>query len=30
VKGGSVNITQGDEIELKEAIYAHGPVSIAF
>jgi hypothetical protein len=30
VKGGSVNITQGDEDELKEAIYAHGPVSIAF
>jgi len=30
VIGGSVNITQGDENELKEHIYAHGPVSIAF
>ena len=30
VWGGSVNITQGDENELKGAIFFHGPVSIAF
>jgi cathepsin H len=30
VWGGSVNITEGDEGELKGAIYHHGPVSIAF
>lgn len=30
VKGGSVNITEGDEGELMEALFNHGPVSIAF
>lgn len=30
VEGGSVNITEGDEDEMKEALYTHGPVSIAF
>ena len=30
VEGGSVNITQGDEVELKHAVFEHGPVSIAF
>lgn len=30
VKGGSVNITEGDEVELGEAVFEHGPVSIAF
>ena len=30
VEGGSVNITEGDEEELKSAIFGHGPVSIAF
>lgn len=30
VGGGSVNITSGDELALKDAVYAHGPVSIAF
>jgi len=30
VVGGSVNITEGDEVELKSAIFEHGPVSIAF
>jgi cathepsin H len=30
IKGGSVNITEGDEEQLKWALYGHGPVSIAF
>ena len=30
VWGGSVNITEGDEVELKQAVFQHGPVSIAF
>lgn len=30
VKGGSVNITQGDEVELAQALYHHGPVSVCF
>lgn len=30
VHGGSVNITQGDEVELADALYNHGPVSVAF
>lgn len=30
VSGGSVNITEGDEEELKAALFGHGPVSIAF
>ena len=30
VSGGSVNITEGDEDELLLALFAHGPVSIAF
>jgi len=30
VVGGSVNITAGDEAELRQAIFEHGPVSIAF
>lgn len=30
VVGGSVNITEGDEEDLANAIFAHGPVSIAF
>jgi cathepsin H len=30
VPHGSVNITEGDENELADAIFAHGPVSIAF
>lgn len=30
VVGGSVNITEGDENELKDAVFHHGPVSIAF
>lgn len=30
VVGGSVNITEGDEVELMNAVFAHGPVSIAF
>jgi len=30
VPHGSVNITEGDEEELADALFAHGPVSIAF
>jgi len=30
VEGGSVNITEGDEVELADALYNHGPVSVAF
>lgn len=30
VVGGSVNITEGDEAQMVEAIYKHGPVSVAF
>jgi cathepsin H len=30
VIGGAVNITQGDENELLEAIFVHGPVSVTF
>lgn len=30
VRGGSVNITEGDETELRDALFFHGPVSIAF
>jgi hypothetical protein len=30
VVGGSVNITQGDEEELKGHLYHFGPVSVAF
>lgn len=30
VKGGSINITEGDEHELAEAIFNFGPVSVAF
>lgn len=30
VKGGSVNITEGDEEQLADAIYHYGPVSITF
>lgn len=30
VKGGSVNITEGDEVELQAAVYEHGPVSVCF
>lgn len=30
VVGGSVNITEGDEVALAEALYNHGPVSVAF
>jgi len=30
VVGGSVNITEGDEVQLAEAIYNDGPVSVAF
>lgn len=30
VEGGSVNITEGDEVELQHAVFEHGPVSIAF
>lgn len=30
VVGGSVNITEGDEDELAEAVFHHGPVSVAF
>jgi cathepsin H len=30
IKGGSVNITQGDEDELRHAIFEHGPVSVAY
>ena len=30
VHGGSVNITEGDEEEMMEAVWRHGPVSIAF
>jgi len=30
VKGGSVNITQGDEVELRHAIFEHGPVSVCY
>ena len=30
VDGGPINITRGDEDELKAAVYMHGPVSVAF
>jgi len=30
VIGGSVNITEGDEVELQAAVYMHGPVSVCF
>ena len=30
VKGGSVNITEGDEQQLADAIFNYGPVSITF
>ena len=30
VKGGSFNITEGNETELQQAIYDHGPVSVTF
>lgn len=30
VLGGSFNITEGDEVQLAESIYNHGPVSVAF
>ena len=30
VKGGSYNITEGNELELQQAIYDHGPVSVTF
>jgi len=30
VRGGSVNITAFDEEEMKNALFANGPVSIAF
>jgi cathepsin H len=30
IRGGSVNITQGDETELLHAVFEHGPVSIAY
>jgi len=30
VRGGSVNITEGDEDQLAEAVFHHGPVSVAF
>lgn len=30
VNGGSVNITAGNETEMENAVYNHGPVSIAF
>lgn len=30
VSGGSVNITEGDEVSLANAVYQYGPVSIAF
>jgi cathepsin H len=30
VTGGSFNITEGDEVSLKTALFEHGPVSIAF
>jgi cathepsin H len=30
VVGGSVNITEGDEVALAEALYTNGPVSVAF
>jgi len=30
VQGGAVNITEGDEVELAQALYEHGPVSVAF
>ena len=30
VSGGSVNITEGDEEDLKIALFGYGPVSIAF
>lgn len=30
VLGGAVNITQGDEDELLDAVFLNGPVSVAF
>lgn len=30
VPKGSFNITQGDEVSMKDAVFEHGPVSIAF
>jgi len=30
ISGGSVNITQGDEVELLHAVFQNGPVSIAY
>lgn len=30
VKGGSVNITEGNEVELKHAIFEKGPVSVCY
>jgi len=30
IQGGSVNITQGDENELLQAVFLNGPVSIAY
>lgn len=30
VDGGSVNVTEGDEVSLKTAVYTAGPVSVAF
>jgi len=28
--GGAVNITTGDEVELRDALYTYGPIAIAF
>jgi cathepsin H len=30
VIGGSVNITEGDEVQLAQALYNHGPVSVGY
>jgi cathepsin H len=30
IKGGSVNITSGDEVELLHAIFTNGPVSVCY
>ena len=30
VLGGAYNITEGDEVQMAQAIYNHGPVSVAF